>query len=254
MFPPPILALPVSTINIGYRPPRPSKHPEAKWENTCISSEIGLPQPKIRGRIAYKYPISGRPDPTPRIPSLNSYNIESWLSSVLNSLRCSRQWPRWSLLRKYLIPNVGSCSVRNVQAYVQTLTAPGGGIGYNGPTDCVSGYTCQSINDWYSQCRPGTVTSVVPTPPASTPHPTPPESTPPPTQPSSASPASCPSPGGTSLDAKIKAKGRDYFGTCTDKNTLSDPAYEAIVIAEYGQVTPENSMKWESTESESPSP
>ncbi|RPA84615.1 SGNH hydrolase [Ascobolus immersus RN42] len=27
-----------------------------------------------------------------------------------------------------------------------------GGNGYNGPTGCVSGSTCQKINDWYSQC------------------------------------------------------------------------------------------------------
>lgn len=138
------------------------------------------------------------------------------------------------------------------------LITPGGGIGYTGQTTCISGYTCQSFSEWYSQCSPGTVTSVVPTP-ASTPTPTPtltpPSSTPPPPPPpppSNTPPASCPSPSGTSLDAKIKVKGRDYFGTCTDRNTLSDPAYEAIVIAEYGQVTPENSMKWESTESESP--
>lgn len=130
------------------------------------------------------------------------------------------------------------------------LTVLGGGIGYTGSTACVAGYACHSFSEWYSQCNPAAVTSVVSSPtsapvssptsaPVSTPTPTPP---PPP-------PPSCPS--GTSLDAKIKAQGREYFGTCTDKNTLSDPAYEAIVIAEYGQVTPENSMKWESTESES---
>ncbi|RPA71581.1 glycoside hydrolase/deacetylase [Ascobolus immersus RN42] len=27
-----------------------------------------------------------------------------------------------------------------------------GGIGYSGPTSCVSGSSCQKINDWYSQC------------------------------------------------------------------------------------------------------
>lgn len=142
----------------------------------------------------------------------------------------------------------------------------GGGIGYTGSTVCIAGYTCHSFSEWYSQCNPGAATpTLAPTPtssPTLTLPPTQPSSTPPtlpssapPTQPSSAPPASCPSPSGTSLDAKIKAKGRDYFGTCTDRNTLSDPAYEAIVISEYGQVTPENSMKWESTESEfSPHP
>lgn len=31
----------------------------------------------------------------------------------------------------------------------------GGGIGYSGPTTCISGYTCTYSNDWYSQCLPG---------------------------------------------------------------------------------------------------
>lgn len=56
-----------------------------------------------------------------------------------------------------------------------------------------------------------------------------------------------------SLDWKIRHNhGRKFVGTCTDQNTLSDPKYEAIVKAEYGQVTPENSMKWESTERKPP--
>lgn len=122
------------------------------------------------------------------------------------------------------------------------LTVPGGGIGYTGDTTCVSGYVCKIINDWYSQCVPFTATSVATTPTSI--------ATPPPPPPSSTPPVACPPiPVGTSLDAKTKAQGREYFGTCTDRNTLSDPKYEAIVIAEYGQVTPENSMKWESTES-----
>lgn len=124
---------------------------------------------------------------------------------------------------------------------MRLLTVLGGGIGYIGETTCVSGYVCEIINEWYSQCLPVTATSVVSIPTSVSPPP-PPSNTPP--------VASPPSPSRTSLDAKTKAQGREYFGTCTDKDTLSDPAYEAIVIAEYGQVTPENSMKWESTESE----
>ena len=30
-----------------------------------------------------------------------------------------------------------------------------GGIGWSGPTTCISGYTCTFQNDWYSQCLPG---------------------------------------------------------------------------------------------------
>ena len=31
-----------------------------------------------------------------------------------------------------------------------------GGIGWGGATTCVSGYTCNTVNDYYSQCVPGT--------------------------------------------------------------------------------------------------
>jgi endoglucanase len=36
------------------------------------------------------------------------------------------------------------------QAYAQC-----GGVGWSGSTTCVSGYTCQKTNDYYSQCVPG---------------------------------------------------------------------------------------------------
>lgn len=29
-----------------------------------------------------------------------------------------------------------------------------GGSGWSGPTSCVAGYTCNKVNDWYSQCQP----------------------------------------------------------------------------------------------------
>ncbi|KAG8932517.1 Carbohydrate esterase 4 protein [Tulasnella sp. 418] len=35
-----------------------------------------------------------------------------------------------------------------------------GGIGYSGETTCVAGAYCKYSNDWYSQCVPGTATSV----------------------------------------------------------------------------------------------
>ena len=43
----------------------------------------------------------------------------------------------------------GSASAA-VSAYGQC-----GGQGFSGETTCVSGYTCQKQNDWYSQCVPG---------------------------------------------------------------------------------------------------
>ncbi|KAF2826900.1 endo-beta-1,4 xylanase [Ophiobolus disseminans] len=51
-----------------------------------------------------------------------------------------------------------------------------------------------------------------------------------------------------SIDAAMKAKGRKYFGTCTDPNRLNTGSNAAIIKANFGQVTPENSMKWDQIE------
>ncbi|KAI1338500.1 family 10 xylanase [Xylariaceae sp. FL0016] len=52
-----------------------------------------------------------------------------------------------------------------------------------------------------------------------------------------------------SVNALIKAKGKKYFGTCADQNHLSSGKSAAVIQADFGQVTPENSMKWDTTES-----
>jgi len=49
-----------------------------------------------------------------------------------------------------------------------------------------------------------------------------------------------------SIDTLIKAKGKLYFGSCTDQNLLNTGRNAAILEANFGQVTPENSMKWQS--------
>lgn len=49
-----------------------------------------------------------------------------------------------------------------------------------------------------------------------------------------------------SIDALMKAKGKLYFGSCTDQRLLTTGKNAAILQANFGQVTPENSMKWES--------
>jgi hypothetical protein len=44
-----------------------------------------------------------------------------------------------------------------------------------------------------------------------------------------------------SIDAKFKARGKKYFGVCTDIKLLRDnPKNAEIVAADFGAVTPEN--------------
>jgi len=54
-----------------------------------------------------------------------------------------------------------------------------------------------------------------------------------------------------SIDKLIKAKGKLYFGACTDQGLLtrSGAKNAAIIEKNFGQVSPENSMKWQSLES-----
>ncbi|KXN89756.1 4-O-methyl-glucuronoyl methylesterase [Leucoagaricus sp. SymC.cos] len=75
-------------------------------------------------------------------------------------------------------------------AQQQQLWGQCGGIGWTGLTQCVAGAACTKLNDYYSQCLPGSST---PAPPTTT---TPPSSAPPtstPTTPGSTAPAGTPS-------------------------------------------------------------
>jgi endo-1,4-beta-xylanase len=53
----------------------------------------------------------------------------------------------------------------------------------------------------------------------------------------------------TSIDALFKAKGKLYYGVCTDQGRLTSGKSAAVIQQNFGQVTPENSMKWDATES-----
>ncbi|KAI0686155.1 glycoside hydrolase superfamily [Earliella scabrosa] len=118
------------------------------------------------------------------------------------------------------VPVWGQCGVRTH------------GQGWTGGTTCDAGTTCVKLNDWYSQCQPGSAPG-----PTSNPPPGPTTTT---TNPGS--------PAATGLDKAFKAKGKKFFGTCSDSNRFNNPTGSAVTIREFGQVTPENSMKWDATE------
>ncbi|KAK0211576.1 putative xylanase, partial [Armillaria fumosa] len=51
------------------------------------------------------------------------------------------------------------------------------------------------------------------------------------------------------LNTKFIAEGKLFWGAAADQNTITISANEAILESEFGAVTPENSMKWDATES-----
>ncbi|KAH7028805.1 family 10 glycosyl hydrolase [Microdochium trichocladiopsis] len=51
-----------------------------------------------------------------------------------------------------------------------------------------------------------------------------------------------------SIDQRFKNKGKKYIGVATDQGLLNSGKNAAIIRANFGQVSPENSMKWDALE------
>ncbi|KAJ5043213.1 endo-xylanase [Bipolaris maydis] len=112
-----------------------------------------------------------------------------------------------------------------------------GGTGWTGPTTCVSGAVCNKVNDFYSQCVPGTGGG-----------------SPAPTTTGNSNPAPTGGNGGGGsgaaggLHEKFKAKGKIYYGTEIDHYHLNNAPLMTIAKNSFGQITHENSLKWDATE------
>ena len=52
----------------------------------------------------------------------------------------------------------------------------------------------------------------------------------------------------SSINTLFQSKGKKYVGVATDENRLTANTNAAIIEADFGQVTPGNSMKWDATE------
>ncbi|KAF9446784.1 glycoside hydrolase family 10 protein [Macrolepiota fuliginosa MF-IS2] len=97
---------------------------------------------------------------------------------------------------------------------------------------CVSGSSCTYVNDYYSQCLPGSGGGS-----------TPPTTTNPPT--------TTPAPTGTptgGLNGRFTSHGKKFWGSAADQGTINIAANVALLKSDFGAVTPENSMKWDATE------
>ncbi|PFH52464.1 glycoside hydrolase family 10 protein [Amanita thiersii Skay4041] len=104
-----------------------------------------------------------------------------------------------------------------------------GGIDYTGEVRLATTVSILTIGIANFRCQPGSATTTPPPPPPTTT-----------TSPPSTTTAP---PSGSGLNAKFVFHGKKFWGSAADPNTLNIAANVAILRSDFGQVTPENSMK-----------
>ncbi|OCB88152.1 hypothetical protein A7U60_g4781 [Sanghuangporus baumii] len=83
------------------------------------------------------------------------------LSSALTATAQQSVWGQCTFFNLYL--------TTSKLLTVLSVQHQGGGIGWTGPTTCVSGSTCVRQNDYYYQCLPGAATTTTSNLPSTTP-------------------------------------------------------------------------------------
>ncbi|PVF98116.1 hypothetical protein CPB86DRAFT_814988 [Serendipita vermifera] len=128
-----------------------------------------------------------------------------------------------------------------------------GGLYYQGDTTCVAGCVCVKLNDWYSQCLAGTTTTTTTSSRSSTTTTTRSSTTSTSTTTrtsTSTTTSSTPTSTLIPLHDLAKAAGKQYFGVAVGYNQYTNATYKVNLDNThlFGQVTPENEMKWDATE------